>query len=258
MIDQYFAGKTAIVTGAGRGMGRAHAAALAAAGVRVMVSDINGESAERAAAEISRAHGVEAFHHATDVANEASVSDLFSHVERRFGRLDFLINNAALLLDIPVPFKDFWEIEHSEWRRMMDVNVGGVFLCTKAAFPLMSRTGGGRVVNISSDAIYKGYESQLHYFASKGAVTVMTRNLARELGPYKINVNAVAPGYTKTESAAASKEMQSVEPLILKSQCIDVIQVAEDVAAGVLFLCGPGASTITGQSLVINCGAVMP
>src|ERR1700759_2817545 len=111
----------------------------------------------------------------------------------------------------------------------MAVNVGGVFLCCRGAFPLMSAARFGRIVNISSDAIYKGYESQLHYFASKGAVAIMTRNLAREFGPFDVNVNAVAPGYTKSEAVALSADMQRVEPLILKSQCLPRVQMPEDV-----------------------------
>ena len=258
MSPRAFDGRVALITGTARGMGRAHAHAFAAAGATVVVSDINEVAAAGVAAELIDHYGTPALAHAVDVASESSVSTLFADVVEQFGQLDCLVNNAAMLLDVPIPFKPFWEIPYAEWTRMFAVNVGGIFLCCRAAFPIMSTRRSGRIVNISSDAIYKGYESQLHYFASKGAVAVMTRNLAREFGPFGVTVNAVAPGYTKTESAAASPEMQRVEPLILNSQCLDTIQQPEDVSAAVLFLCGDGARTITGQSLVVNCGAVMP
>jgi 3-oxoacyl-[acyl-carrier protein] reductase len=248
----------ALVTGAGSGMGRSHARALAGAGVSVVVSDINFTAAKETAMVIERDFDVTCVAYGTDVSSEASVAELFNLVHERFGRLDFLVNNAATLLNLPKPFKPFWEIPYSEWLDMMAVNVGGVFLCCRGAFPLMSSRKFGRIINVTSDAIYKGYEDQLHYFASKGAVAVMTRNLAREFGPFGVTVNAIAPGYTKTESAAASPEMQRVEPLILRSQCINIVQMPEDVSQSVLFLCGEGARTITGQSLVVNCGAIMP
>ena len=251
-------GRVALVTGSGHGMGRAHAWAFARAGASVVVSDIDVAVAHEVTAALETETGVRCLAHGTDVGSEASVAELFACVTERFGRLDFLINNAAILLNLPAPFKPFWEIPYEEWSRMMAVNVGGVFLCCRGAFPLMSERRFGRIVNITSDAIYKGYESQLHYFASKGAVAVMTRNLAREFGPYGVTVNAIAPGYTKTDSAAASPEMQRVEPLILRSQCLDVVQMPEDVSSSVLFLCSDGAKTITGQSLVVNCGAIMP
>lgn len=258
MKDPYFAGRIAVVTGGGRGMGRSHCEAFARAGANVVVADVHGETAERVAEDVGARYGVAAIGLGADVAAEASVSALFARVGDEFGRIDFLVNNAAIMLDVPVAFKPFWQMDYAEWNRVMAVNAGGVFLCCRAAFPYMSAAQFGRIVNISSDAIYKGYESQLHYFASKGAVAVMTRNLAREFGPFQVTVNALAPGYTKTEAVAQSEDMQRVEPLILKSQCLPRVQMPEDVSGGVMFLCGPAAACITGQSLVVNCGAIMP
>jgi 3-oxoacyl-[acyl-carrier protein] reductase len=258
MTDPFFAGRVAVVTGAGRGMGASHCQAFARAGAHVVAADLHGDAAGRVADDVGRQFGARAIGVATDVASETSVAALFDRVGKEFGRVDFLVNNAAIMLDLPVPFKPFWEMEYAEWNRVMAVNAGGVFLCCRAAFPFMSAAQFGRIVNVSSDAIYKGYESQLHYFASKGAVAIMTRNLAREFGPFKVTVNALAPGYTKSEAVAQSVDMQRVEPLILKSQCLPLVQTPEDVSGSVMFLCGPAATCITGQSLVVNCGAIMP
>lgn len=253
-MDQEFGGKVAVVTGGGRGIGQAVCVALAARGAHVVVADIRGARARETAAGLPvEGMGVE-----VDVADEDSVRSLFDAAGNRYGRVDFLVNNAAIMLDVPVPFKPFWETSLEEWTRMMAVNVGGVFLCCKHAKPLMEPQGGGRVVNVSSDAIWKGYESQLAYFASKGAVAVMTRNLARELGPFNITVNAVAPGYTLSEAVVDSPDMQAVRHLVMASCCIKRDQYPEDVAGAAVYLCSGAAACVTGQSIVVNCGAIMP
>jgi NAD(P)-dependent dehydrogenase (short-subunit alcohol dehydrogenase family) len=249
-----FDGKVAIVTGGARGIGRAYCRGFAEAGAHVVVADILTDRATEVAREIEG----QALAVHVDVADEASVACLFDAAIRKFGRVDILVNNAAIMLDVARTFKPFWEQSLDEWDRIMAVNVRGIFLCCKYAKPIMERLGGGRIVNVSSDAIYKGYESQLAYFASKGAVAVMTRNLARELGPFMINVNNVAPGYTLSEAMLASPEMQSVRAQVQASCCIKRDQHPEDVVGAVLFLCSQEAACITGQSIIINCGAVMP
>lgn len=252
-----FSGRVALVTGGGRGIGRAYCHGFAKKGASVVVADILTDRAQQTAKDLAQL-GVRTLGFGVDVSDELSVVRLFQAVEKEFGRLDFLVNNAAIMLDVDVPFKPFWETSLAEWNRIMMVNVTGVFLCCKCAKPIMERQGGGRIINISSDAIWKGYESQLAYFSSKGAVAVMTRSLARELGPFNINVNNVAPGYTLSEAVLQSPEMQGVRSSVMKTCCIQRDQSPEDIVGAVLFLCCEESACITGQSIVINCGAIMP
>lgn len=249
--------KVALVTGGARGIGKAYCKGFVNHGAAVVVADIDGKQAQATATELNQAGG-RAIAVQVDVSVEESIIQMFDTVEREFSRVDFLVNNAAIMLDLDVPFKPFWETSIDEWHRIMNVNVGGVFLCCKHVKRIMERLGGGRIINISSDAIWKGYESQLAYFASKGAVAVMTRNLARELGPFNINVNSVAPGYTLSEAVKNSELMQNVKDAVMASCCIKREQHPEDVVGAVLFLCGPESACITGQSIVVNCGAIMP
>lgn len=255
--EKKFTGRVALVTGGARGIGRAYCKGFADGGAHVIVADIDSERAQQTARELMQ-EGARALAVRVDTGDEESVHSMFELVEREFGRVDFLVNNAAIMLDVEVAFKPFWETSYEEWNRIMAVNVGGVFLCCKHAKPMMERQGEGRIVNISSDAVWKGYESQLAYFASKGAVAVMTRNLAREMGPLSVNVNHVAPGYTLSEAVLESSAMQGVRSSVMASCCLKRDQHPEDVVGAVLFLCGPESACITGQSIVVNCGAIMP
>ncbi len=252
-----FEDRVAVVTGGARGIGKAYCQGFAREGAAVAVADVLKDQAREVAEELNQ-NGARAIGIGVDVSDERSVDEMFQRIEAEFGHLDFLVNNAAIMLDVDVPFKPFWETSLAEWNRIMSVNVTGVFLCCRRAKPIMERRGGGRIVNISSDAIWKGYESQLAYFSSKGAVAVMTRSLARELGPFQINVNNVSPGYTLSEAVLHSPEMQSVRESVLKSCCIKRDQNPQDVVGAALFLCGPESACITGQSIVVNCGAIMP
>lgn len=238
-------------------MGRAHSSGFAREGAAVIVADILAEKANETADELKR-QGCRALAVSLDVADEASVNAAFDLIDREFGRVDYLVNNAAIMLDVEVPFKPFWETSLAEWNRIFAVNVAGIFLCCKSAKPIMERQGGGRIVNITSDAIWKGYESQLAYFSSKGAVAVMTRSLAREFGPFHVNVNNVAPGYTLSEAVLDSKEMQGVRASVMRSCCLQRDQHPDDITGAVLFLCSLESACITGQSIVVNCGAIMP
>lgn len=246
-------GRIAVVTGAAQGLGSAYAAALADAGARVVIADIDGRQAVATAAGIGDVIPI-----TVDVSSEGDVERLFATVRRELGRLDILINNAAVMLDVDRPFKPFWELDVCEWDRVMAVNARGVFLCCKHARALMAESDQASVVNITSDAIWHGYAGQLAYFASKGAVAVMNRCLARELGEFGIRVNAIAPGLTQSDAVRASSFLQSLAPMVREERALARDQEPADLVGAVLFLAGPWSSAVTGQTLVVNCGGIMP
>jgi NAD(P)-dependent dehydrogenase (short-subunit alcohol dehydrogenase family) len=250
--EPVLAGRVAVVTGAARGLGAAYTAALAEAGARVVAADVDADGARRTA---RRTGGLAV---TADVSSPSDVDHLFATTGARFGRLDILVNNAAVMLDVERPFKPFWEISVDEWDRVMAVNARSVFLCCARARPLMAESGGGSVINITSDAIWHGYEGQLAYFASKGAVAVMNRCLARELGQFGIRVNAIAPGLTQSEAVRSSEFLQQLGPAVRRDRALGRDQDPRDLVGTVLFLAGPSSSAITGQTIVVNCGGIMP
>lgn len=239
-------GRVAIVTGAAQGLGRAFAARLAEDGARVVVADHNGEKAASVAAE------VDGFAVEVDVADEASVTGLAATVLDRYGRVDILVNNAAIFSTLLM--RPFDEIPVEEWDQVMAVNVRGVFLCTRAVAPAMRAAGYGKVVNISSATVWIGRPHYLHYVTSKMAVIGMTRALATELGPHNITVNAVTPGATETEIPRATVTPRQAERIVA-GQAIKRREVPGDLVGVVSFLCSPDSDFMTGQTLNVDGGA---
>lgn len=246
--------KVAIVTGGAQGIGFAIASALAASGVRVVIVDV--VSAEAAAAKLNelgdyRAEGISA-----DVSQQDDTEGMVDHVLREHGHIDILVNNAALFSTLS-PLK-FTDIEVADWRRVMDVNVMGVWLCSRAVAGPMTAQGGGRIINIASAAQFKGAPFLLHYVSSKGAVIALTRALAREVGPAGILVNAVAPGFTLSEGVLANDNhvipMKGVAP---QTRALARDEQPEDVVGAVVFLAGSGSSFITGQTIVVDGGSYL-
>ena len=238
--------RTAIVTGAGSGIGKAIAAALAAEGARVIVADLR--NAAEAAAEIG-GRGI-----ACDVASEADCARLAAFAEKEFGGADILVNNAAIFSTL-LP-KRFEEISAGEWRKVMDVNTLGPFLCAKALLPLLKRSPAARIINICSGVAFKGNPLYLHYVASKGAVLSMTRALARELGEHGILVNGIAPGFTLSEGVEANAALiAGARAPSLAGRVIGRDMYPADIVGAAVFFAGPDAAFITGQTLVVDGGA---
>ncbi len=250
--------RVAVITGGAIGIGRAYGEAFARAGYSVVLADIESRVEETAAALPVLADGVGHSGVLADVSSEEAVANLAEHVRTVYGRTDALINNAAIMLRLDRPFKPFEETSWAEWRRVFDVNVGGIFLVTRAFVRLLRATRDSCVINIGSDAVWKGYDGQLAYFASKGAIQSLTRSMARELGEYGIRVNCLAPGYTLSDAVLENEVMTSVKPLVQNACVIKRDQYPEDVANVAVFLASEGARCISGQVTVVNCGAIMP
>jgi 3-oxoacyl-[acyl-carrier protein] reductase len=245
------AGRVAIVTGGARGIGQAIALACAAEGASVVIADIDGERAADVAAQIE-ALGGRALAVRTDVSAADSVAAMAGAALGRFGRIDVLVNNAAIV-DVARQPSDL--ISEEEWDRVMQVNVKGPWLCVRAVLPAMREQRGGKIINLSSDLILSGVPGLLHYVASKGALTAMTRSLARELGPDGICVNAVAPGLTTTDAAMAHG--QEAAERSIRTRAIPRAQTPDDITGTVVFLASDASSFMTGQLLVVNGGSVL-
>jgi 3-oxoacyl-[acyl-carrier protein] reductase/pyridoxal 4-dehydrogenase len=235
-------GRVAIVTGAGQGIGRAIAEKLRAEGASVVVADKNSETAEKTAAEIGGTA------HVTDVSDPDQVSALVAAAAAQFGTIDILINDAAI-----VPFVPWEELDFAEWRRVMSVNIDGVFLMCKAVYPHMKQAGYGRIVNIASNVVTAGTPNMAHYVSSKGAVFAFTRSLATEVGAHGITVNAVAPGLTASEGVMASPHAEAFD-FVVSLQSIPRRAVPADIAPAVAFLASEEAHWITGQMLTADGG----
>jgi NAD(P)-dependent dehydrogenase (short-subunit alcohol dehydrogenase family) len=247
-----FAGKVAIVTGAQTGIGLAIAQRLAQEGAAVVLADI--ADAAPQARELQAA-GARALALEVDVADEHSVQAMVERAVGQFGRVDILVNNAAIAASIQL--RPFEQISVAEWRRMQDVNAMGPFLCTRAVAPHMRRQQSGRIVNITSGTAFKGAPFMLDYVASKGALMTMTRSLARELGPAFITVNAVSPGYTLSEGNLANKDfLASYREAAIATRAVPRDGWPADIVGAVAFLASDDASFISGQILAVDGGSV--
>ena len=235
--------RVAIVTGGAQGIGRAIADNFGEEGATVVIADVNGAGAESAAAAIPGAVGLQ-----VDVSNRKDVSRMVGETVRRFGKLDILVNNAAI-----VPFTAWDDIDFDEWRRIMAVNLDGVFLTCRAASDEMRKHGYGRIVNIASNTVVAGTPNMAHYVSAKGGVFGFTRALATELGKYGITVNSVAPGLTETEGVMASPHAGAFD-FVQSLQAIPRHGVAADIAPAVAFLASEGARWVTGSMLVVDGG----
>ena len=239
--------RVVIITGAAQGIGRSIAAAFARSGWNVGAADLQQERIE----ELCRELGGNAHPVAIDVCDENSVSSGIAEVEKKFGRIDALINNAGLFTQLKR--KPLVEIALDEWKRVMDVNLAGPFLMTRGVVEPMRRAGGGSIVNIATVGIYHGSNQLAHYNASKAGLIGLTRTAAHELGPYGIRVNAIAPGATATEAVLAISSPERLAQRA-KNRCLARIQTPEDLVGPLLFLASEQAGFITGQLINVDGG----
>jgi NAD(P)-dependent dehydrogenase (short-subunit alcohol dehydrogenase family) len=250
-----FSGKNVIVTGGAKGIGAVYAKAFAAEGANVVVADILEPEGEALAEEINGHNGSKALFVHADVTDNESVSQMARQTVDTFGRIDVLVNNAAIYFDLGVK-KPFDEISLGEWEKVMAVNVRGVWQCTKAVSPYMRQQGYGKIVNISSVVAHVGAAGFAHYVASKSAVIGLTRALARELGSHSVTVNAVAPGLVSNEATRQINVEDYIEQAA-KTRAVQRAMAPEDLVGAVLFLSSPDSDFISGQTYIVDGGAIM-
>jgi len=249
MID--LTGKSALVTGGARGIGRACCLMLARAGASVAVNyRVESPSANLLVEEIE-ALGCEAFALAADVAKRPDAEMIVDETVARFGGLDILVNNAGIWKSSPID-----EMSDGEWDEMIGVNLTGTFNCIRAAVPPMKEARSGRIINISSTAGQRGEAFSAHYAATKGAMISMTKSLAVELAPYGILVNCVAPGWTVTDMTRDDL-LGSRRESILQTIPLGRAATADEIAGSVVFLASELATFITGEVVNVNGGAVL-
>ncbi len=247
--------KVAIITGAGRGLGKEFALRFAAEGAKLLLPDISLERAQETAKAI-KSKGGEAHAILTDISDEKATQKMAAEVMRLYGRVDILLNNAALYYGVESRAWDAWTV--NEWDRMFEINVRGTYLCCKAVAPLMVKAGKGKIINIASDVfkVTGGYHF-LAYACSKSAVYTLTQCLARALGPSGINVNSIGPGYTATEASLGQSTSGDTFKATIDAQCLKRREEPTDLVGTAVFLASADSDFITGQYIVVNGGSVL-
>jgi len=249
-------GKVAIVTGGGRGIGRAYCLRLAKEGAKVIVADLDLENAKKVAEEIIDVDG-EAIAQKVDVSSESGTEELAKVAIDVFGKIDILVNNAAYMAECSYKPLSAYTVE--EWDRCYAVNARGTWLCTKAVIPHMQEKKRGKIINIASGTIFPGLPMLLPYVSSKGAVFIMTKCMARELGEYSINVNTISPGYISETPGMQTMEGNPMEmdELISSLQHIPKPQRPDDMVGTLIFLASDDSDFITGQLIEVDGGLSM-
>jgi NAD(P)-dependent dehydrogenase (short-subunit alcohol dehydrogenase family) len=248
-------GRVAIVTGGGHGIGKAYALGLAQEGAKVVIAEIDSRAGESVALDLAR-KGYAAMAVRTDVADRASAEEMARRAVAAYGRIDVLVNNAAIFATVPMSREPFDRIETDEWDRMMAVNLRGTWLASRAVIPDMRKRGYGKIINISSGTALKGSASRIHYVTSKAGVLGFTRTLAREVGKDGICVNCVVPGSTLSEEKPA-EDVVRMRTAAADERALKRVQRPEDLVGAVLFFASADSDFITGQSLVVDGGAFM-
>lgn len=245
--------RVAIVTGGGVGIGRTYSLGLAREGAKVLIADIDDEGASRTLAMIQDSGGEATAIH-TDTSDEVMTLRMAREALDRYGRIDLLVNNAALFT--ATPLREWDEIDVEEWDRVMAVNLRGPFLCCKAVVPAMKQRNYGKIINVSSASIIGGNPRRAHYVTSKAGLIGFTRSLARALGPYNICVNSLLPGSTASEGAVAAYGSQQFEHAP-SNRPIPRVERPEDLLGTLIFLASSDSDFVTGQAIVVDGGVYM-
>lgn len=244
--------RVAIVTGGAKGLGRAFAIRLAEEGASVMVVTRKDMDNLKETVKMIQDKGGKAAFFQADVANETDIKAMAKATADQFGKIDILLNNAAIYDGIKR--KPFTEVSLDEWDLVLSVNVKGAFLATRAVFPYMKEQGYGKIINLSSETFFTGSTGFVHYVASKGGIIGLTRALAIELGPYNICINCLAPGFTDTE---ASRGLADVNKYDTSKTPLRRLEKPEDLTGAALFLASSESDFITGQTLLVDGGRAM-
>ena len=248
-------GRVAIVTGGAKGIGQHYARALAAGGARLMIADI--ADGKDIAASLAREHGANSVASAvTDVSDESAVQALAAETMERFGKIDILVNNAALFA--PLRETKCTEIDTAVWDQVMAINLRGPFLMVKHVAPHMRARGYGKIINIGSGSIFHGIPWMLHYVTSKGGIMAMTRVLALELGEHGIRVNTLSPGLTMSETLMAENpgHIATARDKVLASRSLKRDAHPQDLLGALIFLSGAESDFMTGQNVLVDGGNV--
>jgi 3-oxoacyl-[acyl-carrier protein] reductase len=246
--------KVAIITGGAEGIGQAYALGFAAEGARVVISDINYPAALTLVEKLA-GQGTEALATKTDVSSVTETKEMAAKTLERFGRIDILVNNAAVFQRQLAVRSLCWEMDPADFEKVIKVNVTGVFLCCRAVLPHMIKQKSGKIINIASSLAFQGASRLTHYAASKGAVVTFTRSLSREVGEYNINVNSLCPGFTlSADPATITEERRQYE---VPSRILKRPQYPEDLVGTAIYLASADSDFMTGQAVVVDGGVIL-
>jgi 3-oxoacyl-[acyl-carrier protein] reductase len=247
--------KVTIITGAAHGIGKAYAKRFAEEGAHVVIADIDAAGGEAAAKAILDAGG-SAWARGTDVRSLPELERLMQETVNKFGRVDVLLNNAAIYVTQKLWKGPVEDLELDEWDRVIEVNLKGVFLCSKAAIPIMKQQRSGKIINIASGTFFSGSGNMPHYTTAKGGVVALTRVMARQLGEFGINVNCMTPGSTMSEENVSAEVLKRREGSMDK-RAFRRVETPADIVGTAVFLASADSDFVTGQLLVVEGGGIM-
>jgi 3-oxoacyl-[acyl-carrier protein] reductase len=247
--------KVAIITGAAHGIGKAYAKRFAEEGAHVVIADIDGAGGEATAKAILDTGG-SAWARRSDVRSLDDLKALMQETVNKYGHIDILLNNAAIYVTQKLWKGPVEELDLDEWDRVIEVNLKGVFLCSKAVIPIMKQQRSGKIINIASGTFFSGSGNMPHYTTAKGGVVALTRVMARQLGEYGINVNCMTPGSTMSEENVSAEVLKRREGSMDK-RAFRRVETPADIVGTAVFLASADSDFVTGQLLVVEGGGVM-